>query len=103
MSCYFGDEIKNKNITYSIIEYVIYYDMINSEDEYENFYEKNKYELDLIEIILTLDVCIFINRRISGICESVVDNLNSMRRKYINEYKTSFNKTYIDINEKCDF
>lgn len=60
-------------------------------------------ESEAIQNILSTDIAIYLTRRTSGICGSVVDNLRSIYNNFVNEYQEKFNKTYIDYNSQVDY
>jgi hypothetical protein len=60
-------------------------------------------ECEAIQNILSADIAIFLTRRTSGMCGSVVDNLRSIYNNFVNEYQEKFNKKYIDFNKEVDY
>lgn len=55
-------------------------------------------EGDAIQKILTCEVSIYLLRRSTGHCGSVVDNMIEIRRYFIEKYKQEFEKEYEDYN-----
>lgn len=65
--------------------------------------DQQEAECEAIQNILSTDVAIYLTRRTSGMCGSVVDNLRSICNNFINEYQEKFNKKYIDFNKEVDY
>ena len=55
-------------------------------------------EGEAIQKILTCETSIYLLRRSTGHCGSVVDNMVEIRRNFINEYEIEFEKRYIEYN-----
>lgn len=55
-------------------------------------------EAEAIQKILTCEVSIFLLRRAYGIDGSLVDDMVSIRRDFINQYQNEFAKNYLDYN-----
>lgn len=60
-------------------------------------------EYDHIQNILSTEVSIYLTRRTSGCCGSIIDNLRGLRRQFIYEYEQKFKKQFIDYNSEVDF
>jgi len=60
-------------------------------------------EMEAIQNILSMDVAIYITRRTSGLCGSVIDNLRNLRVFFINQYNAEYKKHYVDYNCDVDF
>jgi len=56
-------------------------------------------EADALQCILSCEVSIYLLRRSTGHCGSVVDNMVEIRRFFINKYEEAFAKAYKDIND----
>ena len=56
-------------------------------------------EHDMIQNILTCETSIYMLRRATGFCGSLVDNMVDIRRKFINEYEDKFDKEWSNPNE----
>jgi len=74
----------------------------NISDDVE-FTEQELNEYDDIQNILSIEVAIYLTRRTSGCCGSIIDNLRSQRRDLINKYEKNWGKKFIDHNEDVDF
>ena len=82
-----------------------YFEKIGKEIDYDNEGIENSVtceEADMIQKILTAEVCIFMLRRAYGICGSLVDDMVSTRRELITTYESSFSKKYIYNNSDED-
>jgi hypothetical protein len=55
-------------------------------------------EADALQCVISCEVSIYLLRRSTGHCGSVVDNMVQIRRFFINEYEKMFAKRYEDIN-----
>jgi len=56
-------------------------------------------EAEAIQHILTCEVSINVLHNTSGVDGSLVDDMVSIRRKFIKEYETKYRKEYIEYNE----
>lgn len=57
-----------------------------------------KNEGEAIQKILTCEVSIYLLRRSTGHCGSVVDNMFEIRRSFMEDYEQEFEKEYEDYN-----
>ncbi len=55
-------------------------------------------QADDLQIILAMEVSIFLMRRTSGVCGSIIDTIASFRRKLIKKYEKNY-ETYIQYND----
>jgi hypothetical protein len=60
-------------------------------------------EYNMLQNILSMDVSIYLTRRTSGLCGSVIDDLRDMRRVFISKYNSCYDRKYINYNEDVDF
>ena len=79
---------------------------INYEEEEPAYFKKpensktiSAKEADAIQCILSCEVSIYLLRRSTGHCGSVVDNMVEIRRFFINKYEEAFAKKYEDVND----
>jgi len=81
-------------------QYLVNRDDISEDKDYTD--EETK-EYDDIQDILSIDVAIYLTRRTSGCCGSIIDNLRSQSRKLINKYEKDYGVKFIDYNSEVDF
>jgi len=55
-------------------------------------------QADAVQEILSIEASIYLTRRCTGLCGSVVDNLVALRRKLINAYEQHYD-FYIEHND----
>jgi hypothetical protein len=68
-----------------------------------SYTKEQEAESEAIQNILSIEVAIYLTRRTSGMCGSVVDNLRSICSDFINEYQEKFKKQFVDFNKEVDF
>jgi len=89
----------------------MYVDLI---DTYNQYFELSEREVDYdeegidglvpmeqayaLQKILTCEVSLYLLRRNEGLCGSVVDDMVSIRRKFIEEYEAKYEK-YVEHND----
>jgi len=56
-------------------------------------------EATLIQRILSCEVSINLMRGATGFCGSLIDEMVSIRRDFINSYKSEFKKEYVEYND----
>lgn len=81
-------------------EYLKTRDNISEDADYTDEQEK---EYDYLQNILSIEVSIYLTRRTSGCCGSIIDNLRTLRIYFILKYEKKFNKPFIDYNSEVDF
>lgn len=63
-----------------------------------------QYEEDQhIQNILSMEVAIYLTRRTSGCCGTIIDNLRSIRNEFIKTYEDKWKRTFLDYNSDVDF
>ena len=86
------------------VDFVQYYsdwkriaDKENTEEDCKRLQET------IVQHILTLDVAIYMFRRIPGCAGEQIDILQTMRNGLLIAYRGCFQKDYIDVNKDIDF
>lgn len=87
------------NVT-TAYEYLQKRDNIPADKELTEIEQK---EYDAIQNVLSMEVAIFLTRRTSGCCGSIIDNIRQIRSNCIAEYENEYGISFIDYNSDVDF
>lgn len=68
-----------------------------------DFTDEQENEMEALQNILSMEVAIYLTRRTSGCCGSIIDNLRSLRRDFISKYEAEYKISFIDYNSEVDF
>lgn len=95
-----GDILTDCLIVTTAYEYLQKRDNMPTDKELTEIEQK---EYDAIQNILSMEVAIFLTRRTSGCCGSIIDNIRQIRRNFIAEYQKEYGISFIDYNSYVDF